>query len=106
MIALVEPVIANRPLTQTVNYGSPVTFSCAVTGNPKPDITWLYRDVLISTSDRYSVNDGTLTVLASSLADIGSYTCRASNIVSNGTQLVHLSVNASAHLTVVGTPIC
>ncbi|XP_057577440.1 palladin isoform X2 [Hippopotamus amphibius kiboko] len=65
--------------------GMPVTFTCRVTGNPKPKIYWFKDGKQISPkNDHYSIQsdpDGTcsLHTAASTLDDDGNYTIMASN---------------------------
>ncbi|XP_059030855.1 palladin isoform X3 [Mustela lutreola] len=65
--------------------GMPVTFTCRVTGNPKPKIYWFKDGKQISPkNDHYTIQrdlDGTcsLHTTASTLDDDGNYTIMASN---------------------------
>lgn len=65
--------------------GMPVTFTCKVTGNPKPKVYWFKDGKQISPqNDRYSIQrdlDGTcsLHTAASTLDDDGNYTIMAAN---------------------------
>ncbi|KAM5308886.1 palladin isoform 2-T2 [Glossophaga mutica] len=65
--------------------GMPVTFTCKVTGNPKPKIYWFKDGKQISPkNDHYSIQrdlDGTcsLYTMASTLDDDGNYTIMAAN---------------------------
>ncbi|KAF6096001.1 palladin, cytoskeletal associated protein [Phyllostomus discolor] len=65
--------------------GMPVTFTCKVTGNPKPKIYWFKDGKQISPkNDHYSIQrdlDGTcsLHTTASTLDDDGNYTIMAAN---------------------------
>ncbi|XP_061056789.1 palladin [Eubalaena glacialis] len=66
--------------------GMPVTFTCRVTGNPKPKTYWFKDGKQISPkNDHYSIRsdpDGTcsLHTVASTLDDDGNYTIMASNL--------------------------
>ncbi|XP_059782703.1 palladin isoform X6 [Balaenoptera ricei] len=66
--------------------GMPVTFTCRVTGNPKPKTYWFKDGKQISPkNDHYSIRsdpDGTcsLHTAASTLDDDGNYTIMASNL--------------------------
>ncbi|XP_019521043.1 PREDICTED: palladin [Hipposideros armiger] len=65
--------------------GMPVTFTCRVTGNPKPKIYWFKDGKQISSkNDHYTIQrdlDGTcsLHTMASTLDDDGNYTIMAAN---------------------------
>lgn len=102
-VDLVEPVIEESPVSQIVNARSVVNFTCIAAGNPNPRIMWLSRNIPLSDTDRYSVDGGVLTILSTTAADTGSYTCLAHNTVNNRTDHIDFSVNASAHLTVLGS---
>jgi hypothetical protein len=71
------PVIVSQPQSQTVDDGSPVTFTVTATGTPTPTYQWRRNDVPISgaTSASYRIS-------AVSLADSqASFTCQVSNRV-------------------------
>lgn len=102
LLDLVKPVIEDYSSSRVIVSKSPVTFSCTATGNPKPRVTWRVNGMPASNTDKHSIDDDTLTILYTDAADTGSYTCVAHNSVSNGTQLIDFSVEASANLTVLG----
>ena len=101
-VGLVKPVIEAPPANQTVVVGSPANFTCIVTGNPHPQVTWLKGGIPLGDTKKQTVNGGLVAILSTSEADTDSYTCLASNIVTNRTETIDLSVSASAHLTVLG----
>ncbi|XP_028825861.1 protein turtle homolog B isoform X3 [Denticeps clupeoides] len=57
--------------------GGSTTLSCSAFGNPQPVITWLREDVELVSNNKYTVTDGSMTVLAITRDDRGAYTCRA-----------------------------
>ena len=75
-----------------------VNFTCTAIGEPIPDISWYFNDVMINVSDdssKYmiesrSINitatENTLTVYNVTSSDVGVYTCIASNTQGNDTQ--------------------
>ena len=70
-----------------------VTFLCEAVGEPVPDISWYFNDVMINVSDNSSkymivsrslnitTTENTLTVYNVTSSDVGTYTCNASNII-------------------------
>ena len=81
-----------------------VTFLCEAVGEPVPDISWYFNDVMVNVSDNSSkymidsrslnitTTENTLTVYNVTSSDVGTYTCNASNIIG--------SVSSSGILTV------
>ena len=71
---------------QEVEYRKTARFTCNVSGNPTPSISWHFLNTTIETSLKYEINTtGTasiLTVKSLTRADSGSYECRA--VSSNG----------------------
>ena len=99
----VNPIINsinNEIRDQTEN----VTFLCQAVGEPVPDISWYFNDVMINVSDdsgKYMImsrllnittTENTLTVYNVTSSYVGTYTCNSSNIIG--------SVTSSAILTV------
>ena len=74
-------------------------------GEPVPDISWYFNDVMINVSDNSSkymimsrslnitTSENTLTVYNVTSSDVGTYTCDSSNIIG--------SVESSGILTVI-----
>ena len=74
-----------------------VIFTCQAVGEPVPDISWYFNDVMINVSDNSSkymivsnslnatTTENTLTVYNATSADVGVYSCTASNILGNDT---------------------
>ena len=73
-------------------------FTCQVVGDPVPDISWYFNDVMINVSDNSSkymivsrslnitTTENTLTVYNVTSSDVGVYTCIATNTQGNDTQ--------------------
>uniref|UniRef100_A0A3Q2XB52 Immunoglobulin superfamily, member 9Ba n=1 Tax=Hippocampus comes TaxID=109280 RepID=A0A3Q2XB52_HIPCM len=57
--------------------GGSILLSCFAQGNPKPIISWLREGEELATNAKYSVHDGSLTILGITRDDRGAYTCRA-----------------------------
>ena len=74
-----------------------VTFLCQAVGEPVPDISWYFNDVMINVSDNSSkymimsrslnitTTENTLTVYNVTSSDVGTYTCNSSNIIGSVT---------------------
>ncbi|XP_051966424.1 protein turtle homolog B-like isoform X4 [Xyrauchen texanus] len=57
--------------------GGSITLTCTAFGNPKPVVTWLREADQLTSSKKYMVSDGSLTVQAIVREDRGAYSCRA-----------------------------
>ncbi|KAI1884631.1 hypothetical protein AGOR_G00228370 [Albula goreensis] len=96
-VTSMAPVFTRGPSDTTVTDGAMATFTCEVSGAPKPTITWR-RDTQILASGSVQIprftllESGGLQVSPVFLQDTGSYTCYASN--SQG------AINATSSLTV------
>ena len=74
-----------------------VNFTCIAIGEPIPDIGWYFNGAVINISDNstkymimsqpinMTVTEETLTIYNATNADVGVYTCIASNIIGNDT---------------------
>ena len=68
-----------------------VTFSCQATGEPVPNISWYFNDVMINVSDvsKYNISNSSngtivtslLTIVNIQSSDVGTYVCMAENII-------------------------
>ena len=96
----------NQNITNiTKNESQSVNFTCEATGEPVPDISWYFHDVMINVSDNSSkymivsrslnitTTENTLTVYNVTSSDVGTYSCIASNLVGNDNDSGHLQVN-------------
>ena len=78
-------------------------------GEPVPEISWYFNDVMINVSDNSSkymivsrslnitTTENTLTVYNVTSSDVGTYTCNASNIIGNITSSGIMSVNSKCY---------
>nr|XP_032525184.1 neogenin-like [Danaus plexippus plexippus] len=98
------PRILTTPQPVTVIEGASVTFDCAATGNPKPEIVWLNNGVAIDLNDLdsrfYLVGGGSLRVVSSRAPDAGAYTCRATNRIDAADHSAHLHVLSPPRVSV------
>ena len=72
-------------------------------GEPVPNISWYFNDVMINVSDNSSkymiesrsfnitTTENALTVYNVTLSDVGTYTCNASNIIGSVTSSENLT---------------
>ena len=87
-----------------------VIFLCEAVGEPVPDISWYFNDVMINVSDNSSkymivsrslnitTTENTLTVDNVTSSDVATYTCNASNIIGSVTSSGILSVTSELHI--------
>ena len=105
MSCTVTPSIESS-IDQIRNQSDNVTFLCQAVGEPAPDISWYFNDVMINVSDNSSkymivsrslnitTTENTLIVYNVTSSDVGNYTCNASNRVGyDGNSGYHLQVN-------------
>ena len=81
-------------------------FLCEVVGEPVPNISWYFNDVMINVSDNSSkymivsrslnitTTKNALTVYNVTSSDVGTYTCNATNIIGSATDFGILSVTS------------
>lgn len=74
-------------------------FPCFPTGEPTPNVTWIFNSSSIQESNKYSIgsiqegtNYGTLTVRNLTYYDRGTYTCRVANINGKSEDAVELRI--------------
>ncbi|XP_071495667.1 cell adhesion molecule-related/down-regulated by oncogenes-like [Diadema antillarum] len=89
------PRITQPPINTTAVEGERVLLSCNFRGTPLPYVSWRnQRNQIMRNNDKTFISeDRGLTLLDVDLADVGWYTCMASN--------KHGSVKASAYLSVL-----
>ena len=115
-------MILDAPVDVTLIEGSDATFTCRVTGRPRPSIVWLYMEsplIMIPSMEsqsppldeatgKYTVNRmnsgdrelmSNLTVVGTLPSDTGFYVCLAENVALGGVAF------ANASLTVQGMRI-
>ena len=95
LLYTVAPSIENVINDEIGNQTDNITFLCQAVGEPVPNISWYFNDVMINVSDNSSkymimsrslnitTTENTLTVYNVTSLDAGTYTCNASNFISN-----------------------
>ena len=97
----------NQNITnERINETESVNFTCEATGEPVPNISWYFNDVMINVSDnsnKYmimsrSLNittiENTLTVYNVTSSDVGTYTCNSNNILGSITSFGILTITS------------
>ena len=93
-----------------------VTFTCEAIGEPSPDISWYFNDIMINQeNDKYSSIsaagvpekvENSLTIFNPVFSDAGTYTCYADNVVGSDNSSGILTVNGKIHITNIIMAIC
>ena len=101
----VMPHIQNIINDEVRNQEENVTFLCQAGGEPVPNISWHFNDIMINVSDNSSkymiesrslnitTTENTLTVYNVTSSDVGTYTCNASNLIGSDMTFGVLTVN-------------
>lgn len=79
--SLGKPQILEEPTDIEVTFGGTAVFSCRVTGDPAPDITWMLNsnEIHIDYSRINILPDGSLRIDKTTDSDVGQYECMAKN---------------------------
>eukprot|EP00106_Octopus_bimaculoides_P016754 XP_014784196.1 PREDICTED: titin-like isoform X3 [Octopus bimaculoides] len=91
------PTIMKRPENKTVPESESVSFSCKITSNPPPVVTWYCNNHLVKPSKYFNMTstpDGvhTLTLLEAFPEDRGQYRCVARNVTGEISCVCYLNV--------------
>jgi len=102
-LCYLSPVIIVDIKDQTQVEGYSVNFTCQATGEPVPTISWYFNDVPVNMStDKHNIStmsvnvtsiNSRLIVKSVESSDVGTYTCKATNILSTDISSGVLSVN-------------
>ena len=91
-----------HPCTSQAEVDASAEFTCQVTGEPTPELTWTFKGKVLSDEGRYMIfeEDGQhhLEVCDVVPDDVGTYTVTATNALGQAT--------CSAELTVKGKCVC
>ena len=101
---LVGPSISPEVMDQTLNKGDTASFTCQVTGEPVPTISWYFNGIPVDETNtmKYTISmmllnittiSSTLTIMNVQSSDVGTYTCNATNVISTDTSSGVLTVN-------------
>ena len=105
LLCIVISMINQNITDITINESQSVNFLCQAVGEPVPDISWYFNDVMINVSDNSSkymivsrslnitTTENTLTVYNVTSSDVGIYSCIATNVVGIDSDGGHLQVN-------------
>ncbi|XP_009950773.1 PREDICTED: LOW QUALITY PROTEIN: hemicentin-2, partial [Leptosomus discolor] len=90
----VPPVLESSESSeeQVVAQGSDVTFTCEATGSPAPAVTWLKDGEPLARQSNQAPSSPRLSLVAVGPADVGVYSCLASNEVGEASKAFHLLV--------------
>uniref|UniRef100_A0A8C9YK45 Cell adhesion associated, oncogene regulated n=1 Tax=Sander lucioperca TaxID=283035 RepID=A0A8C9YK45_SANLU len=79
-VNVLEPVSITEGLTnQLVSPGSSTHFTCAVTGNPSPNITWLFNADPVTPSRHFQISGSSLVIADVTPQDEGVFQCLLDN---------------------------
>jgi hypothetical protein len=79
-----EPFFTRGLVDQYVERGATMVFTCAVTGDPEPEIKWFRNGLPLKPTNRISIEqlpggECKLTIQDCSMTDEGIYRCEATN---------------------------
>ena len=89
-----KPVIISDITDVNEDESDLAVFVCQAVGQPIPNISWYFNDIMISNSSKYMIvsnslntttSENTLTVYNITSADVGVHTCTATNVAGSDT---------------------
>ena len=89
-------------MDQILNEGDTATITCQATGRPLPNISWYLNSNSLVNGTKHTISEmslntttinSTLTIMSVKSSDVGTYTCNATNVVSNDSSSGVLTVN-------------
>ncbi|KAF7699184.1 hypothetical protein HF521_003926 [Silurus meridionalis] len=99
-VDVLGPPIILRGLSDTVvKSGSLVKFSCAISGNPVPNITWLFNSSPVLSSIRLQISHSTLHIFSVTTQDQGMYQCVLDNRIGSAQSAARLSIQLDPQTT-------
>ena len=102
LLFLVAPTIISEEIDQIKNEGDTVYFNCRAFGEPAPTINWLFNGIPVTnmykfrisqSSSQTNVRNSTLMILNVQSSDVGTYTCKATNVLASNDSSGILTVN-------------
>ncbi|XP_050991224.1 cell adhesion molecule-related/down-regulated by oncogenes [Labeo rohita] len=79
---------------QAVTVGSSVRFTCAASGSPTPNITWLLNSAPLTSSPRLQIAGSSLQISSVTVQDQGIYQCLFDNGISSAQSAGSLNVQS------------
>ena len=105
------PIFLHQVMDYTQTETDAASFTCSVTGEPVPTISWYFNDVPVDVTNtvKYDVvfsGPGQITLRINNVqsSDVGTYTCNATNVVSSDTSSGVLTVNGEYALLLQYVP--
>ena len=110
MFFIVTPCIEKEIDDVTSDQEENITFLCEAMGEPIPDISWFFNDVMINVSEnsnKYMIVSRSLNLTTTENAlkvynvtsfDVGTYTCNASNTFGSNTNFGILTVTSKSDI--------
>ncbi|XP_060869977.1 vascular endothelial growth factor receptor 2-like isoform X2 [Metopolophium dirhodum] len=95
------PVRVNVSLPSTmIPVGSDLMIPCSVEGNPIPTVTWYKDGQLLLDNERTKATENLLIIFRTNTSDLGSYTCKASNLNSSDETTVNITMETANSSTI------
>ncbi|KAK5868973.1 hypothetical protein PBY51_009940 [Eleginops maclovinus] len=96
-VNVLEPAsITEGPTNLIVSPGSAARFTCVATGNPSPNITWLYNADPITPSDRFQISGSSLVITDVTPLDGGVFQCLLDNGIGSAQSFGILTMQTGA----------
>ncbi|KAJ8256641.1 hypothetical protein COCON_G00187930 [Conger conger] len=92
-------------VSEQASPGSSVTFTCTVTGNPAPNITWLFNSAPLTPSPRLEISGSSLQIAAVMQQEEGVYQCLADNGIGSAQSAGALTVQSERLVKAPEAPI-
>uniref|UniRef100_A0A3Q4AC75 Uncharacterized protein n=1 Tax=Mola mola TaxID=94237 RepID=A0A3Q4AC75_MOLML len=95
-VNVLEPVSLKEGLTnQLASLGSSARFTCAATGKPSPNVTWLFNaDPILPSSSRFQISASSLVITDVTPQDEGVFQCLLDNGIGSATSYGMLTVHS------------
>ena len=103
-------------MNRAENEGNSTSFTCQANGEPLPTISWYFNGLALDDSNtaKYTIierplpdaNKSVLIIMELESSDVGTYTCYATNVISNDTSYGVLTVNGQSCLICIATYVC